>query len=89
VRKLERPSLSDAEPAQSFRFHDLRHTFASMLLMNGADLNTVRRRIDRHSSRITTASKQARSGIDGPGSLPVLLLRDHRSTSETQLPVGS
>jgi len=41
INRVFRPALESAR-IENFRWHDLRHTFASRLAMAGVDLNTIR-----------------------------------------------
>jgi len=52
VKKSFTTALNKSE-IENFRFHDLRHTFASQLVMSGVDLNTVRELLGHKDIKMT------------------------------------
>ena len=47
------PKLLDANGLRRIRFHDLRHTFATMALQNGVDVKTVSSMLGHYSAGFT------------------------------------
>jgi integrase len=53
IKKAWLPLVKAAKLDSAFRFHDLRHTFASKLVMAGVDLNTVRELLGHADVKMT------------------------------------
>jgi integrase len=57
-REMRRARAKVADLPEGFRYHDLRHYFASLLIASGADVKTVQARL-RHASAKTTLDTYA------------------------------
>jgi integrase len=52
-REIRKARVKIDGPSEGFRFHDLRHYYASLLIASGADVKVVQHRL-RHASAKTT-----------------------------------
>jgi integrase len=58
IQRAVRAARAEAELPEEFRFHDLRHYYASLLISEGADVKVVQARL-RHASAKTTLDTYA------------------------------
>ena len=64
IERAIRACRDTAGLPNDFRFHDLRHYFASLLIASGLDVKVVQARL-RHASAKTTSTPTATSGPTG------------------------
>src|SRR5207249_6197070 len=92
--RLWRPLLKKAG-LHHFRVHDLRHTFASLLIQNGESLAYVKEQMGHHSIQITVdiyghlvpgGNKAAVDRLDEPHTVSPATIRNLSATTAPEAP---